>query len=74
MVFLKANWVYTVASLIIGGVAAYVQGHESIILAFWALLYGTVILGSIKIYRWNLHLPIKVAAKPDYRLFPTNIS
>jgi O-antigen/teichoic acid export membrane protein len=71
-VFLKANWVYTVVSLTIGVVVAYLQGHESIILGIWALFYGMVILLVIKIYRWELHLPIKVVEKPDYRLFPTH--
>jgi len=73
-VFLKANWVYTVVSCTIGVLVAYLQGHESIILGIWALFYAMVILLVIKIYRWELHLPIKVVEKPDYRLFPTNIS
>lgn len=71
-VFHKANWVYAVVSLTIGVVVAYLQGHESIILGIWALVYGTVIIAVIKIYRWELHLPIRVVEKPDYRLFPTD--
>lgn len=50
------------------------RNHESIILGIAALVYETVILASIKIYRWELHLPIKVAEKPDYRLFPKRTS
>ena len=73
-VLIKANWVYTVISLTIGVVVAYLQGLESIILVILALGYGMVILALIKIYRWELHLPIKVVEKPDYRLFPTNTS
>ncbi len=73
-VFLKVGWAYTVVSLAAGVVIAYLQGHESIILAIWALFYGVVILCAITIYRWELHLPIKVVEKTDYRLFPTDPS
>lgn len=73
-VCLKANWAYTVVSLTVGVVIAYLQGHESIILALWALFYGMVILVAIKIYRWELHLPIKVVKKPDLSLFPRDAS
>jgi hypothetical protein len=73
-VLIKANWAYTVVSFTIGVAIAYLQGRESIILAIWALVYGTVILALTKIYRWDLHLPIKVIEKPDYRLFPTDTS
>lgn len=73
-VVLKANWAYTVVSLAAGVVIAYLRGNESIILAMWAMVYGVVILGAIKIYRWELHLPIKVVEKPDYRLFRTDPS
>ena len=73
-VFLKSNWAYTVISYSIAVFIAYLQGHKSIILGMWALFYGVVILGAIKIYRWELHLPIKVVEKPDYRLFPTGTS
>ncbi len=68
-VFLKANWVYTVVSLTIGVVVAYLQGHESIILGMWALFYGMVILLVIKIYRWQLHLPIRIVEVPDCRFW-----
>lgn len=71
-VLIKANWVYTVVSLSAGVAIAYLRGNESIILAIWAMIYGVVILGAIKIYRWELHLPIKIVQKPDYRLFPTD--
>lgn len=71
-VLIKANWAYTVVSLIAGVAIAYLRGNESIILAIWAMVYGVVILGAIKIYRWELHLPIKIVQKPDYRLFPTD--
>lgn len=71
-VFLKANWAYTVVSFTIGVVIAYLQGRESIILGMWALVYGTVILALIKIYRWDLHLPIKIVEKPD-AMFRTDI-
>lgn len=70
---LKANWVYTVVSLTVGGLVAYLQGRESIILALWALFYGMMILLLIKFYRWELHLPVKVVEKPDYGMFPTDI-
>jgi hypothetical protein len=73
-VLLKANWAYPVVSYTIGVVVAYLQGYESIILGILALFYGTVIFGSITIYRWALHLPIKVVEKPDYRLFPKDTS
>lgn len=73
-VFFKAGWVYTVVSCTIGVVVAYFQGHESIILAIWALFYAMVILGSIMIYRWELHLPIKVVERPDLSLFPKDTS
>ena len=73
-VLIKANWAYTLVSLTAGVAIAYLRGNESIILAIWALFYGMVILAAIKIYRWELHLPIKVVEKPDYRLFPTNPS
>lgn len=73
-VLLRANWVYPLVSYTVGIVVAYLQGHESIILGIWALFYGTVIFGSITVYRWELHLPIKVVEKPDYRLFPTDTS
>ena len=73
-VFLKANWAYTVVSLAAGVVIAYLRDNESIILAIWAMVYGVVILGAIKIYRWELHLPIEVVEKPDYRLFRTDPS
>ena len=73
-VFLKANWVYAAVSLTLGVVVAYLQGQESIILAILALFYGVVILGAITIYRWELHLPIKIVEKTDHRLFPTNTS
>ena len=73
-VFFKAGWVYTVVSYTIGVVVAYLRGNESIILGIWALVYGTVILGVITIYRWELHLPIKVVEKPDLSLFPKDTS
>jgi hypothetical protein len=73
-VLIRANWVYTVASFTIGVLVAYFQGLESIILGMLALVYGTVILASIKFYRWELHLPIKIAEKNNYRLFPTDTS
>ena len=65
-VFLKAGWLYAAASYTIGVVIAYLQGHESIILGVWGLVYGTVILALITFNRWELHLPIKVVEKPDY--------
>jgi hypothetical protein len=73
-VFYKANWVYPAASYTIGVVLAYLQGLESIILGICALFYGTVILGVITTYRWELHLPIKVVEKPDLSLFPKDTS
>jgi len=73
-VLIKANWVYTVVSLTAGVAIAHLRGNESIILAIWAMVYGVVLLGAIKIYRWELHLPIKIVKKPDYRLFPTDPS
>ena len=73
-VLLKANWAYTVVSLTAGIAIAYFRGNESIILAIWAMVYGVVILGAIKIYRWDLHLPIRIVEKPDYRLFRTDSS
>ena len=73
-VFLKANWVYAAVSLTLGILVAYLQGQESIIFGILALVYGTVIIAVIKIYRWELHLPVKVVEKPDYRLFPTDTS
>ena len=73
-VLLKAGWAYTLVSLTAGVAIAYLRGNESIILAIMALFYGVVILGAIKIYRWELHLPIKIVKKPDYRLFPTDPS
>ena len=70
-VFLKANWVYPVVSYTIGVVSITFKATRAL---FWsgALFYGTVIFGSITVYRWVLHLPIKVVEKPDYRLFPTD--
>ncbi len=71
-VFLKANWVYPVVSYTIGVVVAYLQGYESIILGISALFYGTVIFGSIAIYRWEFHLPIRIAEVPDCRFWRSN--
>jgi len=68
-VFFKAGWVYTVVSCTIGVVVAYLQGYESIILGLLALFYAMVILLVVTIYRWELHLPIKVVEKPDLSLF-----
>ena len=59
-VFLKVNWVYTAVSLTIGIVTAYLQDHESISLAIWALFYGMVILGLIKIMMTYLTQETKV--------------
>ena len=46
------------------------QGYESIVFAFWGLIYWTVILFVIKFCRWELHLPIKIVTIPDCRLCP----
>ena len=73
-VFFKAGWVYTVVSCATGVVVAYLQGYESIILAILSLFYAMLILLVVTIYRWELHLPIRVVEKPDYRLFPTDSS
>lgn len=73
-VLYKAGWMYTVVSLTIGVVLAYLQGEESIILGLCALFYGAVILGVITTYRWELHFPIKVVEKPDLSLFPKDTS
>ena len=70
-IFLKANWAYTVASLTIGVVVAYLRGHESIVLGIWALFYGMVVLLLIKVYRWELHLPIKIVEVPNCSFWPT---
>jgi hypothetical protein len=73
-VLIKANWIYAVLSLTAASGIAKVQGYQSIVFAFWVLIYATIILFLIKFYRWELHLPIKVVEKPDYRLFPKDIS
>ena len=68
-VLIKANGVYAVVSLTIGTLVAYLQGHESIIFGLSVLVYGTVILALIKIYRWELHLPIRIVEIPDCRMW-----
>ena len=67
-VLIKANWVYAVFSVAAASLIASLQGYGSIVFAFWVLIYGTIILGLIKFYRWELHLPIKIVAVPDCSL------
>ena len=71
-VVIKANWIYAVLSLGLAWVIASSRGYESIVLAFWALIYGTVILAVIMFYRWELHLPIRILEVPDCQLWPTD--
>jgi hypothetical protein len=71
-VLIKGNWVYGVLSVAIASVIAHLQGYESIVFAFWVLIYATIVLAIIKIYRWELHLPIKIAEVPNYQLQSTD--
>jgi hypothetical protein len=69
-VLIKANWVYAVLSVAVASIIAGLQGYESIVFAFWVLIYGTIVLFLIKFYRWELHLPIKIVAVPNCQLWP----
>ena len=69
-VVIKAEWIYTILSFALALIIATLQGYESIIFAFWVLVYGTIILFLIKFYRWELHLPIRIIAMPDSQLWP----
>jgi|ERR1019366_7525677 hypothetical protein len=69
-VIIRANWVYAAVSVAVASLIASLQGYKSIVFAFWVLVYGTIILGLIKFYRWELLLPIKIIAVPDYQLWP----
>jgi hypothetical protein len=69
-VLIKANWVYAVISVAVALLTASHQGYKSIVFAFWVLVYGTIILGLIKFYRWELHLPVEIIAVHDLRLWP----
>jgi len=67
-VLIRANWVYAVLSVAVASVIASVQGYQSIVFAFWVLIYATIILFLIKFYRWELHLPIRIMEVPDCQL------
>ena len=68
-VLLKGNWIYGVLSFAVAALIAHLQGYQSIIFAFWVLIYATIILFFIKFYRWELHLPIRIVPVPDCRLW-----
>jgi hypothetical protein len=67
-VLIKANWIYAILAVTIASVLARLQGYDSIIFAFWVLIYATGILFLIKFYRWEFHLPIKIVTVPNGRL------
>jgi hypothetical protein len=69
-VSLKGNWMYTALSVALASVTASLQNYASIAFGFWVLIYSAIILFLIKFYRWELHLPIRLIAVPDYRLWP----
>ncbi len=56
--------------MVLAWLIAGFQGYKSIVLAFWVLIYGVIILFFVMFYRWELHLPIKIIAVPDCRLWP----
>jgi len=70
---IKANWVYAVLAVAVASLIAYLQGYQSIIFAFWALIYGVVILALIKFFRWELHLPITIVAVLESSVVPRDI-
>jgi|ERR1019366_3356887 hypothetical protein len=71
-VLIKAEWTYTVLSFAVALVIGCFQRYESIVFGFWVLIYAAIILLIIKIYRWELHLPIKIAEVPNYQLQSTD--
>lgn len=68
-VIIKVEWLYTILSFALAWVIASHQGYQSIVFAFWVLIYAAIILFMIKFYRWELHLPIKIVAVPDCQLW-----
>jgi hypothetical protein len=73
-VVIKAEWTYTILSLVLALAVAGIQGHESIGLGFWVLIYAMIILFIIKFYRWELHLPMKILEVPNYQMWSSDTS
>ena len=71
-VLIKAEWAYTVLSFAVALVIGCFQRYESIVFGFWVLIYAAITLLIIKIYRWELHLPIKIVEVPNYQLQSTD--
>lgn len=69
-VFIMANWVYGVLAFGMACAIATIQGHESIIFAFYVILYTTIILVIIKVHRFELRLPMRIEEVPNSRLWP----
>jgi len=71
-VIMGAGWRYTILSLsvAIAWAIASAQGHQSVIFAFWLIVYTAIISGTIMVYRFVLRLPMHIEIVPDCRLWP----
>jgi hypothetical protein len=59
-VVLRANWAYTVVAILLGLLLAWLQGSKSILFAGATLIYASLILFIMKVYRRELGLPARV--------------